>query len=193
MSNNHQSWSKPTRWKAGILSMVALLLLARIGIGYGQTQAKDQKNIILQSSIELSAAQASAGNEAGKIHPGTPVKIMVTIKNKGQQTNPAGQIYVRYALAHPLEKEKGSMIFETEKKPLPPIEPGNKVEIAFDAPHQIPSLLDFIRDDWSLREYQAMAVIYGEEYLLGTLAITFSAHYYPGIKKELPAAISSKN
>lgn len=191
MSEIHQSKSSFTIWKAGALTILVLLLIVRIG--YGQTQLADQKNILLQASIELYPSQTIPGNETGKIQPGTQVKVMVTVKNKGQQKNPAGQLYVRYAFAHPLENEKGSMIFETEKKPLPPIEPGNKAEIKFDGLHQIPSLLDFIRDDWSLREYQAIAIIDKEEYMLGTLAVTFSAHYYPGMKKELPTTISPKD
>lgn len=191
MSENHQTWSRSKLWKIGTLSLITLLLLARIG--YGQIQPTEHKNSILQGSIEFSPAQANAKDEAGKIQPGTAIKLIVTIKNKGQQANPAGQLYVRYAFAHPLEKEKESLIFETEKKPLPSIEPGNKIQITFDAPHQIPSLLDFIRDDWSLREYQAMAVIEKKEYMIGTLALTFSAHYYPGMKKELPATVTIEN
>ncbi len=190
MSNNYESLSGRKLLKIGTLTLVALLMLAHLV--YGQTPSADQKNIILQSPIEIFPVQPISGDDTGKIQPGTPVKITITVKNKGQETNPAGQIYVRYAFAHPLEKEKGSIIFETEKKPLPPIEPGNKVEMAFNTPHQIPSLLDFIRDDWSLREYQALAVINGEEYTIGTLAMTFSTHYYPGIKKELPTTISPK-
>ena len=46
-----------------------------------------------------------------------------------------------------------------------------------------------MRNDWPIREYQAVAVFPNDEKTIGTLAITFSAYYYPGIKKELPAKI----
>lgn len=170
--------------KIAIFGVIALLLLARIG--YGQIPGKHS---ILQGSIHLLPANGSTDNE-GKIQPGTAVKLMVTVENKGMQESPAGELYIRYAFAHPLEHEKTSIIFETERKTLPPIEPGKKVDIPFDTSHQIPSLLDFVRYDWSLREYQAIAVIDKTESMIGTLAITFSAYYYPGIKKEFPIKVA---
>lgn len=160
------------------------------GMGYSQTETTDHKAAILQGSIHIQPSMPISNDHAIKIQPGTSVKLMVTVENKGEQTSPPGQLYVRYSFAHPLENEKTSSIFETEKKPLPPIEPGQQVEIAFDAPHQLPSLLDFVRYDWSIREYQAIAVIDHQENLIGTLALTFSAYYYPGIKKEFPTEIS---
>lgn len=188
MSEHHQSWSRHQLWKVGAFVILGFLLLARIG--YGQTQVANDKNVILQGSIHIQPIKTIQEDQTGKIQPGTPVKIVVTVENKGQQISPEGQLYVRYAFAHPLDKEARSVIFETEKKPLPSIEPGKKVDIAFDTPHQIPSLLDFVRYDWSIREYQAVAVVHQEEYMIGTLAITFSAYYYPGIKKEFPTKIS---
>ncbi len=190
MSEHHQSLSFRRSLKVGALIILGLLLLARTSIGYGQTQLTDTKNIILQGSIHIQSIKVLPGDETGKIQPGTPVKIFVTVENKGQQASPSGQLYVRYAFAQPLDQEAISVIFETEKKRLPSIEPGKMVEIAFDTPHQIPSLLDFIRYDWSIREYQAMAIINQDEYVIGTLAITFSAYYYPGIKKEFPTKLS---
>lgn len=188
MSDNQQSWSRQRLLKVGTYIILALLLLARIG--YGQIQVAMNKNVVLQGSIQIQPVKAVSGDQTGKIQPGTPVKILVTMENKGQQASPAGQLYVRYAFAHPLHDEATSVIFETEKKPLPALEPGKKIDITFDTPHQIPSLLDFVRYDWSIREYQAMAVINQEEYMIGTLAITFSAYYYPGIKKEFPTNIT---
>lgn len=188
MSENRQFWSRQGVLKISVLVVLGLLFLARIG--YGQTQLADNKNVILQGSIQIQPTKPVPGDETGKIQPGTPVKLIVTVENKGNQNSPAGQLFVRYAFAHPLDKEKTSVLFETEKKPLPSIEPGKKIDIAFDTPHQIPSLLDFVRYDWSIRDYQAIAMINQEEHMIGTLAITFSAYYYPGIKKEFPVKIS---
>lgn len=188
MSENHQSLSGSRRLKVFAFVILGLLLLARIG--YGQSHLVDLKHGVLQGSIHIEPVQAIAGDQTGKIQPGTAVKIIVTVENKGLQESPSGQLYVRYAFAHPLEHEETSVLFQTEKKPLPPIEPGKKIDIAFDAVHQIPSVLDFVRYDWSIREYQAIAVINEEENMIGTLAITFSAYYYPGIKKEFPVKIA---
>lgn len=187
MSDIQQPWYHQRAFKIGLVVIFTLLLLARIG--YGQTQATPNKHVILQGSIQIQPTKVLPNSQVGQIQPGTPVKIAVTVENKGEQKSSAGELFVHYAYAHPLEKEKTSLIFETEKKELPSIEPGKKIEIAFDTPHQIPSLLDFVRDDWSLREYQATALINQKEYLLGTLAITFSAYYYPGMKKEFPTQI----
>lgn len=187
MSEHHQSLSHQWLLRVGAFVLLGLLLLARIG--YSQTPSTTAQNIILQGSIQIQPMRTIPGDQTDKIQPGTPVKIDATVENKGRQASPPGQLYVRYAFAHPLDKETTSVIFETEKKPLPSIEPGKKIEIAFDTPHQIPSLFDFVRYDWPIREYQAIAVINHEEHLIGTLAITFSAYYYPGIKKEFPIKI----
>ena len=187
MSENHQSMPRSRQFRVFAFVILGLLLLARIG--YGQTHLVDLKHGVLQGSIHIEPVQTVPGDQTGKIQPGTPVKIVVTVENKGLQESPPGQLYVRYAFAHPLENEASSVLFETEKKPLSAIEAGKKVDIAFDAVHQIPSVLDFVRYDWSIREYQAIAVINQEESMIGTLAITFSAYYYPGIKKELPTKV----
>lgn len=144
---------------------------------------------VLQGEITLLPTRGAPQDDGAKIQPGTAVKINVRVDNKGAVKSPSGELYIRYALAHPLHKNETSITFQTEKKKLPAIESGTFVNIAFDTPHQIPSLLDFVRDDWSLREYQAIALIDGKETLIGTLAITFSAYYYPGLKKEIPAIV----
>lgn len=186
MSKNQQSLSRRRLIRVGVLIAIACLLLARLGYG----QILGGKHGVLQGSIHLQPLQTIPSDQTNKIQPGTPVKIVVTVENKGLQESPAGQLYVRYAYAPPLENEAASVIFETEKKALPPIEPGKKVDIAFETPHHIPSLLDFVRYDWSIREYQAMAVVNNSDNMIGSLAITFSAYYYPGIKKEFPVKVT---
>lgn len=188
---NHQPGLMWRLWKRVFVSFVLLLIIC-ICINTVQAQLVTSKNIILQGSIQIQSAKAAINSEqTGKIQPGTPVKITVIVENRGEHESPVGQLYVRYAFAHPLDKEATSIIFETEKKPLPTIEPGKKVEIRFDTIHQIPSLLDFIRYDWSMREYQAITTIDKKDYTIGTLALTFSAYYYPGFKKEIPTQVSS--
>lgn len=167
--------------------LLALLLIGRVG------HSKIEKNIteeaLLQGSIHLESVTPIPGGQSEKIQPGSAVKIAVSIENKGKIPSPEGDLFVRFAFAHPLDSHKESVIFHTEKKILPPIEAGKKVVIQFDTPHKLTSLLDFVRDDWCIREYQAVAVINQKEYLIGTLAITFSAYYYPGMAKEIPTVI----
>jgi hypothetical protein len=189
MSNNSQT---STRWlfRLGVTLIFSLLLLARIG--YGQQQAVAvavNQEAILQGAIQIQPVQSIGDDQAHKIQPGTPVKLSVLIQNKGLQPSPKGEIYLRYAFAKPLHNEETSLIFETEKVSLPSIDPGKSIELKFDATHRLPSLLDFVRDDWTMREYQAIAVFGKEEKMLATLAITFSAYYYPGIRKEFPTKI----
>lgn len=195
MSKNHHSVSGSSpRGLVKIVTfiIVSLLLLARFGHSH-QTHIANPKSALLQGSIQLQPLKPIPGDQTDKIQPNTPIKLIVTVENKGQYASLPGQLYVRYAFASPLDKEVTSVLFETEKKALPAIEAGQKIDIVFDQnPHQIPSVLDFVRQDWALREYQAIAVIHQEEHLLGTLAITFSAYYYPGIKKEFPSVIFSK-
>lgn len=188
MFDHFKSFSGPQSLRIAFLVFIGFLLHTQIG--YGQIQEADCSHGVLQGSIHLQPAQAIPGDQTGKIQPGTAVKLVVTVENKGQQKSPAGELWVRYAFAHPLENEAASIIFETEKKPLPAIEPGKKADIVFETPHQIPSLFDFVRHDWPIREYQAIASVNNSENIIGTLAITFSAYYYPGIKKEFPVKIS---
>lgn len=174
-----------SKWgsKIIIVSVLSILLLGRFG--YTQLEKSNAQFAVLRGTFHIEPAQPIKSDEKGKIQPGTPVKIAVKIENKGTQTNPPGFIFVQYALAKPLHKNDGSAIFQTEKKALPEIEPGKTVEISFDQVHRTPSVIDFVRDDWSLREYQAMVEIDNKIKPIGTLALTFSAYYYPGIVKQL--------
>lgn|GEM_PF-2268827 len=172
------------QWLLRTSVFVALSFLLFAYIAYAQALFAGNPTVLLQGSIHIQPTQSFPGDQADKIQPGTSIKLSATVENKGEQRSPQGELYIRYAFSHPLDKEVTSVIFETEKKTLPAIEPGGRRVIFFDTPHQTPSLLDFVRYDWSIREYQAMAIFDREEYLLGTLAMTFSAYYYPGIKRE---------
>lgn len=193
MSENHQSWTWKSFFKIGAIGIFVFFLFARIGYGQNQTNEKinQSSDVILQGSIQIQSVSTSEGNKGVQIQPGTPVKISIKIENKGNKSSPPGELYVRYAFADPLDKETTSVLFETERKPLPSIEPDKSVEIVFDKTHHTPSLLDFVRDDWSMREYQAIAEINEREYMIGTIALTFSAYYYPAIIKEFPNPIHS--
>lgn len=167
-----------------LLSAVLLVLFLALGF-WGYQQTSESSHAILQGSIDAIPAKPILDSDE-KIQPGTPVKLSLTIENKGTVTSSPGEVFVRYAYAKPLEEQPRSILFTTEKKPFPAIPAGEKVTLFFDKEHELPSLLDFIRYDWSMREYQAIVEVEKQEKTIGTLAITFSAYYYPGIKKEFP-------
>lgn len=178
-------FDKIVKYIKGLFVVSAFFLMEFSCQGIEQQQTNQAQGAVLQGSIHL----IPTSDESGKIQPGTNIKVAVTVENKGDSVSQNGSMYLRFALAHPLGAHQTSVIFETEKKPLSAIKPGEKIEIAFESPQKTPSVLDFVRDDWSLREYQAIAVIDDKEYVIGTLALTFSAYYYPTLKKELPIKI----
>jgi hypothetical protein len=142
---------------------------------------------ILQGDIAIEPTRPLSSPD--KIQPGSEVKLKLKVENIGQNTSAAGQIYIRYALVKPLNNQPESIIFQTEAVDLPTIPPGEQIEISFATPHKWPSIFDFVRYDWPMREYQAIVKINGVERLIGTLAVTVSAYYYPGIKKEHPQEV----
>lgn len=148
--------------------------------------AQAQAQALLQGAVLIHHPSQNEQVKSDRIQPGSFVKLAVEVENKGQAASSPKQIYIRYAFAKPLDKESGSVLFETEKVDLPSIPAGQSVEISFNTPHQWPALPDFIRHDWGMREYQVVI----EEKIIGTLAITFSAYYYPGIRKEMPQQFS---
>jgi hypothetical protein len=182
MVDTHSSFFNKSRFKISALVVLGLLVLARVG--YSEAKAGDSTSAILQGTIRI---QPVVGGNQERIQPGTPVKFKVMVENKGEQASPSGQIFLRYAFAKPMQNETGSIIFESEKKDLPSIEAGKEIEMSFDLAQELPSISDFVRDDWALREYQAVVEIYKESRIIGTLALTFSAYYYPGITKQFSA------
>lgn len=170
-----------------IMTALTIGLLAWTNIAYSQTPKEPQA--ILLGDIHIKPSNP-IDNDPVKIQPGTPVTLNVTIENHGTVASPAGKLFVRYAFAKPLDKEENSVLFTTETLPLPSIPAGESINIAFQTPHQWPSILDYVRDDGLMREYQAIATFHEKQpKMIGSLAITFSAYYYPGIRKEIPTSI----
>lgn len=160
--------------------------LALCLVSCGSVTPLNAQSAILQGTIDVEALKPVSQEERHKIQPGTPLKLSVEIENIGEGKSSASEIFVSYAFAHPLENQKGSRLYTSEKKELPSIEPKEKIKISFITPHITPTLTDFIKYDWPLREYQLILVQEGKEKIIGTLPLTFSAYYYGGIKKEYP-------
>lgn len=126
-----------------------------------------------------------------KIQPGSPIQLSATVKNVGDKTNIPGKIFVRFAFQKPLDHQVNSIIFETENKLLPSIDPGKSVEVIFDKTHKWPSFFDYIRNEWNMREYEVVAVINNKSEIIGRASISVSAHHYQGPEEEIPSEFDS--
>ncbi|MBA3721285.1 MAG: hypothetical protein H0W88_02670 [Parachlamydiaceae bacterium] len=173
-------------WNVRVGIWLTLLLIMGAKIESAQNGEIPTGSTVLQGSIFL---QSEKSEEENKVQPGKEVKLKLIIENKGKIANSSGKVFIRFGYAAPLDTQPNSVLFQTEQVDLPSIEPGKKVEIDFTKSHQWPSVLDFVKYDWLMREYQVVVVIDKKEKVIGSLAVTFSAYYYPGIRKELQVAV----
>jgi hypothetical protein len=139
----------------------------------------------LQSTINLTPKRPPVA-QPDKIIPSTKVMVSVMVKNVGDLTNSAGDIYVRFSLRPPHQNDPSSVIFETEKVKLPAIAPGEETEITFDTNQLLPTVFDFVRYDWAMREYEAIIEVDGKQAITGTRALAFTAYYYEGASESKP-------
>lgn len=151
---------------------------------------REVEGALLQTTIHAKPTKASQENQ-GRIQPGTRVKLTAVVKNTGDVPSAPGNISIRFAFPKPLNKEPTSVIFETDSDNLPSIPPGETLTINFKRVHQWPSLFDYIRHDWAMREYEAVVNINDKEFITGTRAISFSAYYYEGHEEKEPVRVSS--
>lgn len=173
--------------------IAATLLALLLGVGavaaVVQVKSSPLPGAHLQASISTGPAAPGQNETANNVQPGTAVKLSALVKNIGDKVSHSGNIYVRFAFSKPLDGEPGSVLFETERQPLPPIGPGKEVEITFSKAHQWPSVFDYVRDDWHMRQYEAVVDIQGRSEVIGRAAISISAKYYNGPAHEMPAAV----
>lgn len=161
------------------LLVLCLSLVLGAGCSYGETATMPA---LLQAAIIIKPTKDIG---EGKIQPGTPVKIAVRVANPSNQPTPAGEMFVRFAVEPSLGKHPHSLVFETEKTTLPSLKAGEEREILFTKQHQLPCLIDFIRDDWLLHEYQAVFVSDNTESVIAATPLTVSAYFYPGISHNI--------
>lgn len=143
---------------------------------------------VLEATLTV-LPQSPSSQTDHNIQPGTPVSIGAQLRNVGTKPSAAGSFYVRFIYPEPISKQLSTPLFTTEKVHLPTIAPGSSASLMFNTPQTTPSLFDFIRQDWNLRQYEAVAVIDNKEYILGNTRLTFSAYYYPGAPQELPVQV----
>jgi hypothetical protein len=155
--------------KTIIFLSAVLLLVSSILVGHER---------VLRGEIELSQGSEAAAIQT-KFQPVFPVNIAVVVKNLSDKPTPVGKISVRYALPQPYQNTKDSIMFTTEELPLPEIAPHAEVRVAFKTPQALPTIADFVRQDWAMRLYQAVVTVNGKEEVIGTQPLTYSAYYYP--------------
>ena len=173
---------------------ILLLSLLILSVYADASDSRDSQVLgaLLQAKISSTPLDASRGQQ-GKIEPGARVKISAVIKNVGDQPNAPGEFFVRFTFPKLLKRQEDNLFYQTEKVPLPTIEPGDFITINFSAPHQWPSLFNYIRQDWAMREYEGVVVIDNREQLIGATAIAFSAYYYEAPVKEKAAKVLSSS
>ena len=128
-----------------------------------------------------------------KVQPGTLMQLQAVVQNAGSVPSVAGDIQIRFVFPEPLHSRHHKVVFETEKVKLPAISPGKQVTLVFKKKHRWPSLFDYIREDWAMKEYQAIVTIGSIAKITGARTVAFSAYYYEGASWDKPVPVSSKN
>jgi hypothetical protein len=126
-----------------------------------------------------------------KVQPGTLMQLQAVVQNTGSAPSVPGDIQIRFGFPEPLHSRNPKVAFETEKMKLPSIGPGKQVTLVFKKKHQWPSLFDYIREDWAMKEYQAIVTIRSMAKITGARSVAFSAYYYEGASWDKPVPVSS--
>lgn len=143
---------------------------------------------VLQASIAMAPAWPP-NSQKDTMQPGMPALLRTMIKNVGTIANREGEIFIRFTLPKALAKIAKGLSFETEKEPLPHLQPGELREIFFKTPQPLPDIVEFLKNDWAKHLYEAVVRFGGEEFVIGSGTITYSAHYYLGPGVLLPTAV----
>lgn len=170
------------------ISVFIVAALTFVFVGYAQAGTERDKIVRLTSSLTLQPERPIPDN-ADKIQPGTSVKVGLKMENKGDVPTQAGEVYVRFAFPKPLDQRPNSVIFKSDKVAVPSLAPGEVREITFTPSHTIPVVTDFIRNDWAMREYEAIYVVDSKEQLIAVLPLTYSVYYYPALQQSLSVEI----
>lgn len=153
--------------------------------------AEPAPSAILEAKVTILPAYLN-DERSEIIQPGSPIVVTAQIKNIGTKNNENGYFFVRFTYPNPLAGQKNSELYVTEKITLPSIEPGKTEVITFKTTQSSPTLYDFIRQDFGMRQYQAVAVIDSKEYMIGSASLTFSAYYYAGPTHEIPTEVPAR-
>jgi hypothetical protein len=144
---------------------------------------------ILEATIQL---ESSLSKDVQKIQPGTPILFTAVVRNKGALTSQEGTLQIRFVFSDLVEHLTTGALFQTEQLTLPSIPPGEEITLSFKTPQVLPTIYDFVRQDWGMRRYEAIAAVNGNEQMIGVSSIVFSAYYYARPSQETPKVVPSK-
>jgi len=153
-----------------------------------QEEKKAVRGAILEAIVNILPSKPIEANPH-VIQPGTDVQIQVIVKNTGDAPSAPGSLFARFRLPENFKKTVNDVVYNSEHITIPSIDPGKTLEITFRAEHLTPSLLEFVRADWGMRQYQAVLRIDGQDYVLGHGSLTFSCYYYPTTPQEEPTSV----
>lgn len=142
-----------------------------------------------QEAILPPLLQAEISLSSDKIQPGTAAHLVAVVGNRGEEPNAEGEFFIRFTFPKALATYQQTPLFQTEKVPLPSIQPGQSIEIRFKTTQPLPELTEFLRNNYPMRLYEGIAMIKDREYVLGSGTVTISAYYYTGPKKPLPTVV----
>lgn len=174
-----------------IAIFVFIGILAYTGYEYVPEMIAYKNKALLEGEIFIVSTKPS-GEDPNKMIAGTQVKFSAKIKNIGKLPSASGQAMIYFAFLKPLDEHAKSVIFETEKVALPSLQPNEEIDVYFKNTHQWPALADFIKNDWSMRQYQLIVSIGKQDVIIGTKAISYSSYYYAGPTHEMPTEVPAQ-
>jgi len=151
-------------------------------------EKKVTNGAILEAIVNILPSKPMEANPK-VIQPGTDVQIQVTVKNIGDIPSAAGTLFARFRLPEGFKQKVNDIVYNSEYVNVPSIAPGKTLELTFKSKHLTPSLLEFVRADWGMRQYQAVIRIEGQDYVIGHGSLTFSCYYYPTTPQEEPTSV----
>jgi hypothetical protein len=141
------------------------------------------------SSTSLLGTIQFSGDSATKYQVGTPISFGCKIKNLGVKPSPQGKLWIQFQYPSDLKEKPNSLLFKTEAQEIPSIAPGEQLVVQFKTTQTLPNLFDYIKNDWAMREYEAVLEVEGKEYVIGIANLTFSAYYYEAPQRQTPATV----
>ncbi len=145
-------------------------------------------NLLHAETSLLGTIQFSSDSEA-KYQIGTPLSFGCKVKNLGLNKSSPGKLWIQFQYPKDLKDKPNSLLFKTEVQDIPSIAPGDQLLVQFKTTQTLPNLFDFIKNDWAMREYQAVLEVDGKEYVIGSANLTFSAYYYEAPQRQAPTAV----
>lgn len=141
------------------------------------------------SSSSMLATIQFIGDSSKKFQVGTPISFGCKIKNLGVQKSPEGKLWIQFQFPLELKDKPNSQLFKTEVLEVPSIPAGEQLIVKFKATQTLPNLFDYIKNDWAMREYEAVLQVGEQEHVIGIANLTFSAYYYEAPQRQSPTVI----